>query len=273
MSKGEKIRFYYGLFLGAYTIAIGVLFIVQAADIYYSGVSEGLAHGMYERADVAARLRILLAPLLIYLVAVIAGFVLSELYPVEKKAFFKPDAIAIRARFEKRLPAVSEEGEALGLIQRNRKLRFGVRLFSGLFCLLAAAMCMAYLFNAAHFAKEDLNGEILAMLVGVMPWVGAAFVVVLGETAFELILSRRELPAVKRLVAAGGEPARSSFFFEKIDGVKERVGKKRSLLLLIARCALGGAAIALLLAGAFNGGAHDVLVKAINICTECIGLG
>ncbi len=28
-----------------------------------------------------------------------------------------------------------------------------------------------------------------------------------------------------------------------------------------------------ILLGIFNGGADDVLIKAINICTECIGLG
>lgn len=35
---------------------------------------------------------------------------------------------------------------------------------------------------------------------------------------------------------------------------------------------LAGAA-ALIVFGALNGGARDVLVKAVNICTECIGLG
>ncbi|MBR5960707.1 MAG: thioredoxin [Clostridia bacterium] len=33
------------------------------------------------------------------------------------------------------------------------------------------------------------------------------------------------------------------------------------------------AAVLLIIAGIANGGALDVLVKAINICTECIGLG
>ena len=32
-------------------------------------------------------------------------------------------------------------------------------------------------------------------------------------------------------------------------------------------------AIVFILLGVMNGGAYDVLVKAINICTECIGLG
>ena len=31
--------------------------------------------------------------------------------------------------------------------------------------------------------------------------------------------------------------------------------------------------VTLFVIGIFNGGLNDVLIKAINICTECIGLG
>lgn len=34
-----------------------------------------------------------------------------------------------------------------------------------------------------------------------------------------------------------------------------------------------GLALVLIVLGAINGGARDVMVKAVNICTECIGLG
>ena len=36
---------------------------------------------------------------------------------------------------------------------------------------------------------------------------------------------------------------------------------------------IAAAAVALIVLGVMNGGMFDVLVKAINICTECIGLG
>lgn len=39
------------------------------------------------------------------------------------------------------------------------------------------------------------------------------------------------------------------------------------------RALLYAAAIALIALGVMNGGLRDVLIKAINICTECIGLG
>jgi len=41
----------------------------------------------------------------------------------------------------------------------------------------------------------------------------------------------------------------------------------------IVRLALFAVAVLLVVLGVTNGGTRDVLIKAINICTECIGLG
>ncbi len=41
----------------------------------------------------------------------------------------------------------------------------------------------------------------------------------------------------------------------------------------LLRAALLAVAVALIVAGIANGGLRDVLYKAKNICTECIGLG
>lgn len=41
----------------------------------------------------------------------------------------------------------------------------------------------------------------------------------------------------------------------------------------VIRVIIAAAAVALIVLGVMNGGMFDVLVKAINICTECIGLG
>ncbi|HIZ24319.1 MAG TPA: thioredoxin [Candidatus Gallimonas intestinigallinarum] len=43
--------------------------------------------------------------------------------------------------------------------------------------------------------------------------------------------------------------------------------------MLIVRIAVFAVAIALIIWGILNGGAGDVLAKAVAICTECIGLG
>ncbi len=56
-------------------------------------------------------------------------------------------------------------------------------------------------------------------------------------------------------------------FFKQLTAYKKKnVTIKGYLLLYLV-------ALVLILAGIWNGGLNDVLVKAINICTECIGLG
>ena len=55
---------------------------------------------------------------------------------------------------------------------------------------------------------------------------------------------------------------------------KNRISTKtQKICLWVARAVVGITAVTFILVGIFNGGANDVLIKAINICTECIGLG
>ena len=58
-----------------------------------------------------------------------------------------------------------------------------------------------------------------------------------------------------------------------ISGTKapETVGKPSRVGYV--RIALYAVAMVLIVLGIHNGGMRDVLIKAINICTECIGLG
>ena len=49
--------------------------------------------------------------------------------------------------------------------------------------------------------------------------------------------------------------------------------KKSARKITIIRIVLIAAAAVMIVAGILNGSMRDVLIKAINICTECIGLG
>ena len=50
-------------------------------------------------------------------------------------------------------------------------------------------------------------------------------------------------------------------------------GEYKQKIINIARLAIIVLSIAFIIHGTYNGGASDVYQKAINICTECIGLG
>ena len=57
------------------------------------------------------------------------------------------------------------------------------------------------------------------------------------------------------------------------DAPRTFMGRKPARLTRAARIALIALSLALILLGIMNGSARDTLIKAINICTECVGLG
>ena len=69
---------------------------------------------------------------------------------------------------------------------------------------------------------------------------------------------------VKTILANQGKP---------LPAPKKIVSPENTRLTLGIRIGIAVVAVALIIAGIANGGMADVLAKAINICTECIGLG
>jgi len=129
---------------------------------------------------------------------------------------------------------------------------------------LAAALCAAVLtLYAAGQARRARTGSLTAP------------VFTREDAAVQLRrvspLAALWLASLVAAAAAGapagrrGRPARQARL--RMRG-QEETPRRRAL-----RAALYAAAVALLAAGILNGGLNDVLVKAVNICTECIGLG
>ena len=114
----------------------------------------------------------------------------------------------------------------------------------------------------AAIASSVTAGIIAALAV-------AAYVLVPIVIKGSLNLKQTALYAVVFVIAAAVAAG-----FVGYNIVKKYVPDKVSkIMLLVARIAVGVTAVTFIIVGALNGGANDVLVKAINICTECIGLG
>ena len=269
MEKRDKIRFYYSVFLGVYTAVIGVLFLAEAADLYYSGVDALQAtQGMYSRAEVGARLGELLAPLILWVLAIVLGAVIFELFPAAQKRDRVRDDVKLYSRLRRR---ASEEKnpDIYAKIKQYERVRLGVRLFALAFCLLSAAMCIAYLATASHFTSlAELNQNILGMVANVLPWVGAALAVLILEAVFEAMFARKLLLSLKTIVGSTDTPP-------KFEAQAERVSAffNNKWTIFGIRLAVFVLAVTFIGLGIANGGAQSVLIKAINICTECIGLG
>lgn len=260
----RKIRIGSGIVLGVLTGIVALLFLIETASLYYSGLAAG--GDIYSRAIVGAHLKRLIAPVALWLVAAVAGFAVSVKFPapaVKRKAA----DTAVLARLRKRIPQGT--GEEF-LAEKKRYDRFElVRVL--LWCLAAlvsaagAVYAIVYLANAAHFTAQDISSEILALVKNVAPWVGAGFLLFIAAAAYEYFSAKYVLASVKRLIVAGkGAPVPEK---RQIEGMGS---EKLRLAVWLALFAVGATFLVL---GILNDGAGDVLKKAVMICTECIGLG
>lgn len=237
------------------TLALAVMLAAQCVHIYAMGnapenlTEEGVRiNPVYSRQIVADALRPVRLPALAWLVLLAVCAAGRAACPVLRRpAVMEPE---IRLRLQAMRHGDTEA------IRKERGRRRKARTVCALFCVVCAVGAGTYLLNMEHFTSWDLETVMGQMLLHVAPWTLAAFAALMALAAWEKRSVLRELEAMK---TAPAKPAASC------GGDRQTPGA--------VRVALYAAAVALIVAGIFNGGMYDVLVKAINICTECIGLG
>lgn len=157
----------------------------------------------------------------------------------------------------------AEKTDAMRAEERRRRMARGA--CAGI-CAGCAAMVARYLVNPANFTSRELELVIGRLLWHIAPWIFVGFACAILCECVRGRSFRREIKLAAR------SPERASFKNAQTDSGASRE-KRARLAKTAARAAMFALAVALLALGAANGGMRDVLVKAINICTECIGLG
>lgn len=297
-ATSRKINLIYGIFLSVLTVAVGALFIAQVVSIYVNNASPNMYSpeiiGRYYMPVVAV-------PFYIWIAAAVVGFVLSELFPVSVSVKGKPDNRALLKRLSRRLP--EGYGNApfsadYALFRREVLISRIVRAVVAIVCVVSGVMCAVYLLNPANFSASDLNKDVFNMFLHVFPWLAASLFCCIAASVYESISVKRRLGAVKRLIASPPEPAQNNAQTDAQDGVQNP--EKRSGFIgvcnavarairgaynavvravssktgiLVIRIAVGVVALSFLIYGAVSGGVNEVLVKAVKICMECVGLG
>ena len=169
-----------------------------------------------------------------------------------------PEAVRLRLRLMR-----AEKTDAMRGEERGRRIARGA--CAGI-CAVCAVMAARYLANPAHFTSRELEPVIGRMLWHIAPWIFVGFACAILCECVRGRSFRREIELAAR------SPERASFKNAQTDSGASRE-KRARLAKTAARAVAFALAVALLALGAANGGMRDVLVKAINICTECIGLG
>lgn len=266
----NRVRFWYGVFLGIYTVVIGILFIVGASEIYFAD-PEGQPYS-YEL--VGEKLFNILIPVIIWIVAVVAGYVLSIVFPVAERRLVNKDKRTALNRLKKRIP----NGEGEEFLAERKKFknyeltRIIIWSVCAAFGVVAAIMCIVYLADAAHFPAKEITAEMVEMLRGVLPWIGCAFALFISATVYDWFSAKRELDSAKKLLVLGrGYSVEVSPLQTKVNAVTAVMGSEKTIWII--RGIIFTVAVVFIILGALNGGMTDVLIKAVKICTECIGLG
>lgn len=266
MAKKDIIRLIYSIFLSLFIIAVGITLIAVAADIYYSGKGTGV---IYSREIVGERLLTLSIPLVLLIAAIIAGAV----FPLIEKKPDRNKGSALK-KLSKRIPEGESEEYKKAQAEYNKAGK--IRLIIWL-CVLAVLLAttiasLVYLCTAANFRGEDFNAEILKMVAHILPCVAVSIVAGAGVSIYNGVLVEKQLKAAKAMIVAGNGPVKGEpDYYKKLEAVKAIAASK--ITIWVIRGVIFALAVTFILLGIFNGGANDVLNKAINICTECIGLG
>lgn len=263
----ETIRRIYFIFTGVFVIAMGITFICVAADIYYTGDGVNAA---FIREVVAERLLQLAIPFIVLIGVIAVGF----LFPVFDH-IVKPNNTPRSLRIlEKKWLALDQRKESCMPEKNYLKWTNAKRIVlvaESVVMFSSAVAVLCYLFNTAHFLGQNVTSEVLMMVKHVLPWIISSFTVIIFTSCFNAFADLKRLRELKNLVSSCGAAEHEKEQTHTVHKVNKSFENDKFVWIL--RVIILILAILFIVFGTLNGGARDVMIKAINICTECIGLG
>lgn len=256
MTKDTKsrIRLIYSIYLSAVIVFAGICLIDACIGIYRSGDDP------FSRASVAAAFSEIAIPIYLCLAMVIVGFILELLLPGSIKKNTAPKQYDMILRHLHKKADLTQCSEALSLdILAEQKKRKVHRYITVALLILGSFVFLIYALDGRHFHQTDINTSIRNAMRILLSCVAVPF----GYAVFAAYHAKKSM---QREIALLKQAARSPL---PPPAESEKIGNAPAFL----RYSLLILAIAVLVYGFYTGGTVDVLTKAINICTECVGLG
>ena len=256
----------------ALCVLLAIMLAASAIGIFREGLLLKAADPLspiYTREKVLAALVPILPVMLLSLAVTAAGL----LRGVRDEAGCGPvqDTEILRDLTVSRVAAPT--ADMLAERARQKKLFFGGWALFGL-CMVPVLL---YLANGNHFPAGDLESMFFSLLLHVLPWTAMGLAALMVSTLLQEQSMRRETEAARAALlkekAAGAGPAAGAISAESAGPAETGKSAISSGHVQALRALLLALAVGLIAAGALNGSAMDVFGKAVNICTECIGLG
>ncbi len=247
----------YKILLSISIIAAGLCLIYGSLCIYYSGPDP------YSPQAVSEAFGKISVPIYICLGLIAVSLVLDILLPAFSTKL-KPQ-VSYKNRLElllnkKDLKAITNQ--QISAIEKERKIRKHIKALQWGAVALSSAAFLIYALNGGHYDNSDINGSVINAMWVLLPCLG---VMLLASITSEILLAKSIQREIKFLTELPNLKHNS-----EADTTEQNKSSKRTAVI---RCIVLLVSIGLLIYGFATGGVADVLTKAVNICTECIGLG
>ncbi len=264
--RKRLLKSVYAVCFSVLTAVVGLLFIVQTWSIFRSA-----ERAAYTPARISQHFKQIAVPVVFWVLALLVNIVLGYLYPDEKERvkpyFTANDRVK---RLKKRLP---KDAESLRW-QKTDAVGVVIGAIAAAFAVTAVIVSLVYLLDKSYSAAlsetifTEHNGA-ADRLVRVLVWCGGATLLMVAAVIFNEYFARKKEEKIKREIA---ENAAKGI---RVTAQKEEKKSWRhaNLAVWIVRGVVAVVGIVFVITGITNGGMADVLKKAINICTQCIGLG
>ena len=259
----KRIHKIYGIFLSVALILAGVCLMVACVRIYQGTYrTDG---GLFSPEAVAAAFAPIAIPVYIALALLVGSLILHIFLPEEaKKTPPEKQYEIILERFAQKLNKNACNPGLCREITRQQALRKNLQIV----CISLLAVCsvifLVYALNIRNFPFEDATGSVVRSMWLFLPCLAVPF----GFAVFAAYAKKasliKEIDLVKEALAQGAQASAPA---------SPAPAKNRETQVKITKFAILGIALALFVFGFCFGGTADVLKKAINLCTECVGLG
>ncbi len=257
MNKNKKLNQLFLLLVSIQTILMGIVFIIQIFRIYYGN------HQEFTRAICGKYILQILPVIVIWIVLIILSYIYHKLSNAKDQHSIKLTNVGKLKFYEAMCPDYNVENEQYQMLKKENNKRKIAWMINIIVIILCSLMGLLYLINVDHFKSEgNLSLQAIQMTIHLLPWVIISFISLIICLYYEETSSLKSIEIIKVIINQEGK---------KLSLHQNR--SKRNKKLLIIRLSIIVVAVGLIIHGIINGGASDVLQKAINICTECIGLG
>lgn len=248
----HKLRTPLRVTLSVSLFVAGICLMAACVGIYRSGDKP------FSRESVAAAF----GPIAIPVFLCLGLILLSALYelllpcPTEKKNTRQTRMLLKRTQDRVDLDLCGSE-----LKDKVLALRADRRLYdriSWTVTAISAVLFLTYGTNPANFHSTQINGSMVRAMYWLLPCSAVPF----GWGCFA---GRRNLASMKEeLELLKSAPKESRIAPQRPRDSRKALYIRAAILVIALVCFIGGF---------FAGGTADVLTKAVNICTECVGLG